>query len=456
MKLFNRQMVFKFKRRNWTRDPELVVIDTILEQHHELYKIVIDDLKGLSKDSGMGRKDIPTVEQIVRAAIYKEIKGLNYRDLEYAEEDSRICGEFLKLNGREPFSYQVLQKYISKISAETLKKLLIEINKIAIENGLEDGKRITTDSTVVETDIHHPTNNALVWDSIKKLNRLFRQINKAVPKLKLRNTTKQAKKNYYKINVTKNGKREGLFVSQLKILKRDIKRARRTVELLDIESNDYANPQIRDFSWFMAKELRNTVEVVEKVYAAAFRREILGESVPSSEKIFSIHEQHTDIIVKGSRAVKFGHKVNFAIGKSNLILDCIIPDGNPKDTDLYQDTLRNISENYKVKIQDGVTDGGYASKANSEFAKKLGLVNVVFNKVVGSLKNAVVSKHIETKLKKWRSTIEAVISNIKRGFDLRRCEWKGRLRFDAKVFWSIIAYNIRVMSSLLLRKFSLA
>ncbi len=324
MKLFNEQMVLRFGKRNWTRDPELVVIDTILEHHCELYKIVIDDLNELSKDSVMGRKDIPTVEQIVRAAIYKEIKGLNYRDLEYAEEDSRICGEFLKLNGREPFLYQVLQKYISKISSKTLEKLMIEINKIAIENGLENGKRITTDSAVVETDIHHPTDNSLVWDSIKKLNRLFRKINKAVPKLKLRNTTKQAKKNYYKINVAKNGKLEELFVSQLKILKRDIKRTRKTVELLGVENADYV------------EELRNTVEVVEKVYEVAFRREILGESVPSSEKIFSIHEKHTDIIVKGSRAVKFGHKVNLAIGKSNLILDCFIPDGNPKDTDLYQ------------------------------------------------------------------------------------------------------------------------
>ncbi len=118
--------------------------------------------------------------------------------------------------------------------------------------------------------------------------------------------------------------------------------------------------------------------------------------------------------------------------------------------------MKNISENYKVKIQDGVTDGGYASKANAEFAKRLGLINIVFNKVVGSLKNTAVSKHIETKLKKWRSAIEAVISNIKRGFDLRRCVWKGRMHFDAKVFWSVIAYNIRVMASLLLKKFSLA
>ena len=445
MKLFEEQMVLKFKERNWAKDPELAVIDTILEQRRGLYEIVMEDLKGLTKDSRMGRKDLPTVEQIVRAAIYKEIKGLNYRDLQYAEYDSRICGEFLKLGGREPFSYQVLQKYISRISPETLKKLLIEINKVALGSDLEDGKRIATDSTVVETNIHHPTDNALVWDSIKKLNRLFRQINKDVPGLSLRKSTRQAKKNYFKINVTKKEKRKEVFVSQLRILERDIKRARKTIEILSEKNmTDYA------------KEMRSITEVIEKVYDVAYRREIFGESVPSSEKVFSIYEQHTDIIVKGSRRVSFGHKVNLAIGKSNLILDCIIADGNPKDTDLYQGTMERITENYNVQIHDGVTDGGYASKANAEFAKELGIVNIVFNKLVGSLKNTVTSKHIGTKLKKWRSVIEAVISNVKRGFDLRRCEWKGRIHFDAKVLWSVIAYNIRVMSSLFLRKLDLA
>ena len=60
---------------------------------------------------------------------------------------------------------QVLQKYISRISHETLEKFLIVIDQIAMDNDLEDGKRVMTDSAVVETDIHYPTNNALVWDS---------------------------------------------------------------------------------------------------------------------------------------------------------------------------------------------------------------------------------------------------------------------------------------------------
>jgi IS5 family transposase len=97
-------------------------------------------------------------------------------------------------------------------------------------------------------------------------------------------------------------------------------------------------------------------------------------------------------------------------------------------------------------------DGGYASKANQQAALEKGLVNVVFNKVVGSLKNVASSKNMQTRLKKWRSGIEATISNLKRGFNLTRCNWKGWAHFQAKVFWSVIAYNIRVMTSLVIAK----
>ncbi len=62
------------------------------------------------KKSDFGCKDTPSVEQIVRAAIYKELKGLDYRELEYAQADSRICELFIKLDNREPFSFQLFQK----------------------------------------------------------------------------------------------------------------------------------------------------------------------------------------------------------------------------------------------------------------------------------------------------------------------------------------------------------
>ena len=86
--------------------------------------------------------------------------------------------------------------------------------------------------------------------------------------------------------------------------------------------------------------------LLDMVYSMTWRREINNESVPNDEKLFSIYELHTDIIVKGAREVQFGHKVNFASGKSNLILTCEILKGNPSDSTIYQPTIDKVIENY--------------------------------------------------------------------------------------------------------------
>ena len=192
--------------------------------------------------------------------------------------------------------------------------------------------------------------------------------------------------------------------------------------------------------------------LLTQVYDMTYRREIAGEVVPNDQKLFSIYELHTDIIVKGGREVKFGHKVNVGTGKSNLILVCDVLEGNPADSTLYQAAMGKVIESYGKTPRDSATDGGYASKANAAYAKSKGVVNIVFNKIVGSLKNIVSSKNMETRLKKWRSGIEANISNLLRGFNLSRCNWKGFEHFKSKVLWSVIAYNIRVLTAAMLRQ----
>jgi transposase, IS5 family len=189
-----------------------------------------------------------------------------------------------------------------------------------------------------------------------------------------------------------------------------------------------------------------------QVFDMAHKKEIMDEVVPNDKKLFSIYEAHTDIIIKGSRKIKFGHKVNVGTGKSNLILTCEILKGNPADSTLYQKTLNEVIKSYGIVPRDSATDGGYTSKANAEYAEKKGVVNIVFNKIVGSLKNIVSSKNIETRLKKWRSAIEANISNLIRGFDLTRSNWKGYEHFKSKVLWSVVGYNIRVMTAALLKQ----
>ena len=447
MKLLN-DLKLQFEKELWALNPELAVMDTILNQHPEIMEMVKDDITGGKEASEFGRQDTPTVEQIVRAAIYKEMKNLTYRELEFAQHDSRLCAVFIKLDERKPFSFAAYQKYISRISGESLNNMMIAINKIAIGEGLEDGRSIRTDSTVVETNIHYPTNNSLVWDCLKSIDRLLKKLKDSGLQIKPRSYRKQAKKTHYKLNNSKGKEeREEEFKKQLKLLRSSINQAERALAVPPPKTIE---------GWIQAqaviKEIRELLPKAEKVYDISWRHEILGESVPNKEKIFSIYEDHTDIIVKGKREVEFGHKVNLAGGKSNLILDCRILDGNPSDATLYRDVIDRLQDNYAIVPRDMVTDGGYASKDNASVAQQKGIVNIVFNKIVGSLKNIVRSTNIETRLKKWRSGIEAVISNLKRGFELFRCEWKTRARFDAKIYWNVIVYNIRVMTGALLAK----
>ncbi len=392
MRLFE-DFKIKYERPDWSRNLELGLIDSILEQYPHLINLLEEDITRGQKSSVFGRKDTPSVEQIVRAAIYKELKGLEYRELEYHQTDSRICATFIKIDELRPYSFQVYQKYISQISSDNLQKLLVELNKIAINEGLEDIEKIRQDSTVVETNIHYPTNNAILWDCIKEAHRLLSHLHKEINTFSYRDYTKQAKKNYYKINVIKGpDKRVELFRKQLVLFTKTINQVSNVIK---------KNPSCGIIAMAFIRQLEKHLEVMNLVYDMVYLKQIKGEKVPNESKIYSIYEQHTDIIVKGGREVKFGHKVDLCSGKSNLVLNCQVLRGNPSDKELFAPAVDAIIENYGKVPRDCATDGGYASLANQNHAKEKGITNIVFNKVVGSLQNIASSKNIETRLKKW-------------------------------------------------------
>jgi IS5 family transposase len=443
MKIFN-ELVLKFEHPDWSKNPEFGVIDSILDLHPDIYRIFKFDIAGNDDINNFGRGDTPTVEQIVRAAIYKEIKGYDYRELEYAQSDSRICATFIKLDQRTPFCFQTFQKFISRISEDTLQKVLVEIIKFAIDEGYEDISKIRQDSTVVKSNIHYPTNNSLVWDCIHESHRLLSHLKEEVA-LSFIDYTESAKITYFKINVTKSkDKQAELFKKQLIAFTKAIN------QVSNIVKKKFESLSLK--AYILVTELEELLPLMEKVYSMTYRKQILDESVPNDQKLFSIYELHTDIIVKGGRDVLFGHKVNLATGKSNLIIDCEIPKGNPSDVNLFKPTIDRVIDNYGITPRDSSADGGYACQGSLDHCKSKGIVNIVFNKVTNSLKNVASSLNMETRLKKWRSGIEAAISNLKRGFDLRVCNWKGFKHFKAKVMWSVLAYNIRVITNMTLSR----
>ncbi len=440
MQLYN-ELKLRFEQPLWKLNPELALFDTIIEKNPKIVETISNDILNGLKSNNLGRKDTPTVEQILRAAIFKEIKQLDYRELELAMYENLTFKLFMKLDDRIPFSYSTLHKYISKVKADSIRKIFKEVNVLAIQSNIETVESISPDTTVVETNVHYPTNNSLIMDCIKVATRLLNEIKKEKKDDEKKNKERlqKAKKLNYDINNQKNKeKQKTLFDPYLKLLDEIITET--TFILLD---NDLVKSKA-------LKELAIFLPTMQKVYDNAYSLQILDVKVENSEKLFSIFEPHTDIIVKGQREIEFGHKVLITRGKSNLILDYDVFQGNPNDKNLYQPTIEKIIEDYTIIPKNTSSDGGFAMQANLDWSKAKGIINTVFTKVTKSMSNIVENKEVETILKKWRGSTEAVISNLKRGFGLKRVMWEGWERFNAKVAWSILCYNLRVFSKALL------
>ena len=177
------------------------------------------------------------------------------------------------------------------------------------------------------------------------------------------------------------------------------------------------------------------------------RRIIHGESVPADEKIVSIFEPHTDIIVKDRRETFYGHKICLNGGKSNLITDCLILDGNPADSTLTKkmlDRQKEIYDRYPLKV---ALDGAFASKVNLKAAKSNGIKDVCFAKKRGiEVEDMCRSDYVYKRLRRFRAGVESGISWLKRCFGFAICTWKTLYSFKSYVWASIVSANLLTLA----------
>ena len=177
------------------------------------------------------------------------------------------------------------------------------------------------------------------------------------------------------------------------------------------------------------------------------RRVIAGERVPSEEKVVSLFEPHTDIIVKGGRDIQYGHKLTLTSGVSGLVLDVVVESGNPSDKACLMPMLKRHADHYGKPPTQLAADGGYASRDNLNQAKAFGVQEVAFHKRVGlAVQEMTSDRWLYRKLRNFRAGIEAVISYLKRCFGLSRCNWKGFGHFKAYVQSAVFTHNLVVLT----------
>ena len=425
---------------------ELFQISLILDANVQLLDYVYADLtKGCRDDTGaIGM----TAEQVLRAAVLKQYRQLNYRELAFHLEDSKAFRAFTRLEmGNYPGS-SALQDNIIKLSSTTWQEIHKIIIRATSDAGIETGRKIRTDATAVLCAILEPSDSSLLRDGVRIITRwLQRGEHFNLPaKYTYADHRRVMKKRYTQIlNSKKEETRITAYKEQIKYANRVCDYAQAALPI--IEKAYCKSPEQQAALDKLVAKIKNARSLLLRVINQTERRVIKKESVPAGDKVTSFFQTHTDIIVKKNRETNFGHKVVFASGSSNLILDCLMERGNPADTEQFMTMLERQEEIYGRMPRQVAADGGYASKTNLAKAKKASVKDVSFSKKCGlTVENMVKSAWVYKRLKNFRAGIEANISVLKRAFGLRRCNWSGWEGFQQYIWSSIVSYNLLVLA----------
>ena len=295
---------------------------------------------------------------------------------------------------------------------------------------------------MVETDIHPPADSNQLYDAVRVLSRLLGQADGLWGHVSHQNHTRRANRRHMEIWNAKNSKaRQAPYRDLLKVTQMTVGYTEKAISLLE------AAPDLKAIGFAM--DLMHYLEFTRKVIDQAERRVLKGERIPASEKVLSIFEPHTDIIVKDRRQTYYGHKVCLCVGASQLTTDCLITEGNPADTELTVDMLdrqNKIYGRYPLKV---ALDGGFASKNNLKAAKEREIKDVCFAKKKGLDElDMCRSRWFYKRLRNFRAGVESVISWIKRSLGFDRCNCKWRRYFGSYVWLSVVAANLRTLAAI--------
>ena len=427
--LFDTYLPHKFS--DFLRD-----LSCFLDCHSEILTRLEEDLLA-DGASATGRKGL-SIESIFRCMLLKQITGVSYEMLAFHLADSSSYRSFARLERDCRPGKSALSSNIRRMRPQTLQAVfeLIGVNTFA--QGLMDVNCLRLDSSVVKSNIAPPLDSQLLNDGIRVLSRLFAKSRDWTGvKLRLTDYRKRSKSLAARIFYGKKAEKERLYEELIPLTRRVIKQSERAIEQVQQQcrQSDLSQPWIDQMRYYR--------QLLDRVIDQAGRRVFNGESVPATEKIVSLFEPHTDIIIKGHRDIDYGHKINLATDKRGLITLLMIEKGNPCDTERFIPLMEAHQRLYGCVPETTIADGGYASQANIDKGKALGIKRVGFHKKKGIAVSAMgLKEKTLKKLRDFRAGIEGNISELKRAFGAGKALWKGEDGFMAFVWASVISYNL--------------
>jgi IS5 family transposase len=435
-------------------EPVLTHLDALLDDDRLFQTVRADLARRYPRTLCDGRPSTPAVV-ILRLLIIKHLYGWSYRQTEQWVGDSLVLRQFCRVYLQPVPDATTLGRWAQTIQPATLHTLLDHVVELARQHHVTRGRKLRLDSTVVETNIHHPVDSGLIVDGVRMLGRLLRRAKpllgetRAAPAQLFRQRLRSARHQLQAIVQTARRRGEAAGDQLKEQYERLVGIGRHMVQQAT-QVETYLRQQADTASRQLADQLARLRPQVTQVVQQAARRVLHGEQVPASEKLVSLVEPHTAIIRKGKpgKPVEFGRVIWLDEVEGGIITRYAVLPGNADDAAQVPPSLDHHRRMFKKPPRLLAGDRKTQTAANERYAQEQGVKRVVLPKA-GWKAGARAAHERERWFKRgrnWRAGIEGRISGLKRQHKLRRCLYHGEVGMERWVGWALIAHDLRTIA----------
>jgi transposase, IS5 family len=398
-----------------------------------------------------GRPGI-TPDRVLRCCVMKHLKGWSFRNLERELRNNLVYRRFTRFDAEVTPDFSTFSRTFALLSPQVTEQIHQRVVSLAREQGVAHGRKLRTDTSVVESNVHYPTDSSLLGDGIRVLSRSLERIaseckdgaldvvhhGRAVKyrlleigraAKSLTDANKQRMRDSYKKLV---GLTRGVMRQASEVVQRWKKGRLKVVgKLLRVEAQ--------------IGQLRHFLPLVEKVITQTKER-VWGGNCHVEGKVLSLFEPHTEVIRKGKahKPNEFGRLVRIDEVENGIVSGYQVLEGNPDDTTAWMPALQQHQACFERAPKMATADRGFFSAKNEREAQELGVKKVALpGRGRLSVKRAKKQKERWfRRALRWRAGCEATISTLKHPFSMLRATYKTDPGFQRYVGWCVITKNL--------------
>jgi IS5 family transposase len=414
-----------------------------------LLRIIQQALSQRCKKSKTRGRPSTTAEVILRMMLLKHIRNWSYEVLTREVRANLVYRGFTRIGGGKVPDDKTMGTLGRQLGPEVVEKLHQRVVEIAREHRVTEGRKLRVDTTVVETNIHYPTDSSLLGDGVRVLTRVMKKVAAVAGTAgtKLRDRTRSVKLGVLAIARASRNKTTPGQQKMQKAYRKLLDSTSRVVGQARKFSAEIANQVKRGDQAVLSTAQRQLDEFIPRVQQVIrqTRERIFRGNTRAEGKLLSIFETHTEVIRKGkaNKPNEFGKLVKIQEAENQIVTHYQVCEQRPADSTLLVPSVEEHMRQFGRVPEVVAADQGFFSAANEAKAEEMGVrrVSIPSHATKSPARKQRQKQRWFKELQRWRTGCEGRISVLKRRHGLRRCLYKGPAGIARWVGLGVIADN---------------